>query len=126
VGQKRFDNQVSVFVGRSVDNPALLCARVVNGQKASITFGMRAVRLERFWFGRFWSSSLRREDALRPRQEPFGILIGYWLQTGETRDFPVETEEDSIPPGQYRVRFGFVGAEAEKLQYVYSETFSLP
>ncbi len=122
------DKQVSVLVSKTVERPALLCARVVNGQEnITITYGLGAVRLERLWCGIVWSSSLHLKDFFWRGQRPFVPAIGFWLKPGGTRDLPVWTEDESVPQGRYRVRFGFRGLPDEKQQqYVYSEAVSLP
>ena len=131
MAKQGLDKQVSVLVSKTVEHPGVLWARVANGQEdITIISGYGAVRLERLWFGIVWSSSLHLEDFFRHRQEPWGPLIAFALKPGETRDLPVWTEDENVPPGRYRARFGFLrelpGAKNKKQQYMYSEPISLP
>jgi hypothetical protein len=99
----------------------------MNERDDIITYGVGAVRLERFWLGLFWSSTLHFKNFFRPPQARSVIATGFLLKPGETRDLPVWLEEENISPGWYRARFDFHGMpEAKKLQHAYSEAIWLP
>ena len=111
-----------------LENSALLCAQVVNGQEIStITYGYGDISLERLWFGIVWSSSLHLKDFFWRGQQRFGPLILLGLKPRETRDHLVGDLSGTPLSGQYRVRLCYhIVPEEHKQQCVYSEAMSLP
>jgi hypothetical protein len=124
--------QVSVYVAKAQNEPGLVCVRIINGLRESISHGVPLGRLQ-VWKQGTWGRKGQFQNFQDVSTLPDGSVVGaplagWYLPAGEGWDGILPYSRQPAFPGQYRVCFRYQverqGARSE--HEVCSEEFSLP